>query len=150
MVPYLQYRAAAFAHKRAELAGKVCDDLGHLKHTACLGEHEPHPKTFPLCSHHPGHVCPKYQPFYTPSVTNKSYYCQDTVGDAAITAGWPPPCDLVWLQFYLIDSDRYWSLASNMGLHGDASTSSFPLIVSDLKVSKAIRWINVNWHRVSM
>ena len=132
----MQYRAAAIAYKRAELAGKVCDDLAHLKHMSCLGEHEPLPKTFPLCSSHPDHVCPKYQPFFhTRSTANDNSYCQDVVGDTLLTATWPPPCDLVQLQFYLIDSDRYWSLANNMGFHGGPNETSFPLIVSDLKVS---------------
>ena len=50
--------------------------------------------------------------------------------------GWPPPCNPVYIKFYIIDSAYYWSLAESMGVVSGRGQPT--LITVDLKVPVCI------------
>lgn len=49
-----------------------------------------------------------------------------------VSGGWPPPCRLMSLQFFVIDSSRYWSLAESIGVVEGRDQPM--LIIADYKV----------------
>ena len=89
----------------------------------------------PLCElTHQLSYCPVFNPLFPnhfyPSSTK--LYCQEGVEVGGVTGGWPPPCQLTSLQFFVIDSSRYWSLAESMGVVEGRDQPM--LIIADYKV----------------
>ena len=119
-----------------------CRDLHHLKTLSCFDLTKNDNRiSLPTCSSDQLSRCPKYNPFYHNGyikLSNSipiSRFCQEGEGGVYI-GGWPPPCNPVYIKFYIIDSTYYWSLAESMGVVSGRGQPT--LITVDLKVPVCI------------
>jgi hypothetical protein len=51
-----------------------------------------------------------------------------------VRGGWPPPCHMISLRFYIINSLQYWGLVKSMGV-ADGGRGHSILIIGDFKAS---------------
>jgi hypothetical protein len=115
-----------------------CSSLRHLLQWECVS---PVVKdkliSFPLCRDNPASLCPVFNPLYPdgclPS-SSRTFHCQDGTGMGGVRGGWPPPCHMISLRFYIINSLQYWGLVKSMGV-ADGGRGHSILIIGDFKAS---------------